>query len=138
MRVRFLVVGPTHTRGDTGFFVEGDNVLFAGDVVMNESFLAAGAASSIKAWLTAFDTFAALKPRTMVPAHGAVGTGTLVATNRAWVQQVHDKTLALKAKASRWRRPPVRSDRVQAQHPELAACQRRCAALARGRHTRGR
>ena len=73
VRVRFLLVGPTHTRGDTGFFVEGDNVLFTGDVVMNESFLAAGAASSIKAWLTAFDAFEALKPKTIVPAHGAVG-----------------------------------------------------------------
>ena len=63
VRVRFLVVGPTHTRGDTGFFVEGDDVLFAGDVVMNESFLAAGAASSMKAWLAAFDAFEALKPQ---------------------------------------------------------------------------
>ena len=31
VRVRFVVVGPTHTRGDTGFFVEGDNVLFSGE-----------------------------------------------------------------------------------------------------------
>ena len=77
VRVRFLVVGPTHTRGDTGFFVEGDSVLFAGDVVMNESFLAARAASSMKAWLAAFDAFAAFKPRSIVPAHGAVGPGTL-------------------------------------------------------------
>ena len=97
VRVRCLVVGPTHTRGDTGFFVEGDGVLFAGDVVMNESFLAAGAASSMKAWLAAFDAFAAFKPRTVVPAHGAVGPGTLVGTNRAWVQQVRDRALALKA-----------------------------------------
>jgi glyoxylase-like metal-dependent hydrolase (beta-lactamase superfamily II) len=97
VRVRFLLVGPTHTRGDTGFFVEGDGVLFAGDVVMNESFLAAGPASSMKAWLAAFDTFSALKPRTVVPAHGAVGQGTLVGTNRTWVQQVRDRALALKA-----------------------------------------
>ena len=96
VRVRFLLVGPTHTRGDTGFFVEGDGVLFAGDVVMNESFLAAGPASSMKAWLAAFDTFSALTPRTVVPAHGAVGQGTLVGTNRAWVQQVRDRALALK------------------------------------------
>lgn len=96
VRVRFLLVGPTHTRGDTGFFVEGDGVLFAGDVVMNESFLAAGPASSMKAWLAAFDTFSALKPRTVVPAHGAAGQGTLVGTNRAWVQQVRDRALALK------------------------------------------
>lgn len=96
VRVRFLLVGPTHTRGDTGFYVEGDGVLFAGDVVMNESFLAAGPASSMKAWLAAFDTFSALKPRTVVPAHGVAGQGTLVGTNRAWVQQVRDRALALK------------------------------------------
>ena len=75
VRVRFLVVGPTHTRGDTGFFVEGDGVLFSGDVVMNKSFVAANQASSMKAWLAAFDTFEAMRPRTIVPAHGAVGDG---------------------------------------------------------------
>jgi glyoxylase-like metal-dependent hydrolase (beta-lactamase superfamily II) len=96
VRVRCLLVGPTHTRGDTGFFVEGDGVLFAGDVVMNESFVAAGPASSLKAWLAAFDSFAAFKPGTIVPAHGAVGQGTLIAANRAWVQQVRDRALALK------------------------------------------
>ena len=97
VRVRFLVVGPTHTRGDTGLFVEGDGVLFAGDVVMNESFLAAGPGSSMKAWLTAFDTFDALAPRTVVPAHGAVGPGTLIGSNRSVVTAVRDRALALKA-----------------------------------------
>ena len=97
LRVRCVLVGPTHTRGDTGFFVEGDGILFAGDVVMNESFLAAGATSSMKAWLTAFDTVSTFKPRTVVPAHGAIGQGALVETNRAWVQQVRDRALALKA-----------------------------------------
>ena len=77
VRVRMLVVGPTHTRGDTGFYVEGDGVLFAGDVVMNNSFVAANAGSSVKAWLAAFDAFGAMKPRTIVPAHGPVGDGTL-------------------------------------------------------------
>ena len=63
---------------------------------MNESFLAAGPGSSMKAWLAAFDTFAALEPRSVVPAHGAVGPGTLVAANRALVQAVRDRALALK------------------------------------------
>jgi glyoxylase-like metal-dependent hydrolase (beta-lactamase superfamily II) len=97
VRVRFIVVGPTHTRGDTGFFVEGDGVLFAGDVVMNESFLASGPASSMKAWLAAFDTFDALKPKTIVPAHGAVGPGTLVGSNRTIMQAIEKRALALKA-----------------------------------------
>src|SRR5262249_31435409 len=51
VHVRLLVVGPTHTRGDTGLFVEEDAVLFAGDVVMNNSFLAATGVSSMTAWL---------------------------------------------------------------------------------------
>lgn len=94
--VRFLVVGPTHTRGDTGFFVEGDNVLFAGDVVMNNSFLAATPVSSMKAWLAAFDAFEALKPQTIVPAHGAVGPGTLIAANRQLMQTIQTRARELK------------------------------------------
>jgi glyoxylase-like metal-dependent hydrolase (beta-lactamase superfamily II) len=95
--VRFLVVGPTHTRGDTGFFVQGDNVLFAGDVVMNNSFLAATAVSSMTAWLAAFDAFEALGPKTIVPAHGAAGTGALIAANRAIMLGVRDRARALKS-----------------------------------------
>ncbi len=97
VRVRFLLVGPTHTKGDTAFFVEGDNVLFAGDVVMNNSFLAATAVSSMKAWLTAFDTLEALKPQTIVPAHGEVGPGAIIATNRSIMQAVQARARALKA-----------------------------------------
>ena len=131
VRVRCVLVGPTHTRGDTGFFVEGDRVLFAGDVVMNESFLAAGPASSMKAWLAAFDTFSALEPRTVVPAHGAVGQGPLVGTNRAWVQQVRDRALALKkeGKSLDETGTMVQAEFVK-QHPEWPRAQG-LAALAR-------
>jgi glyoxylase-like metal-dependent hydrolase (beta-lactamase superfamily II) len=97
VRVRFVVVGPTHTRGDTTFFVEGDNVLFAGDVVMNNSFVAATAVSSMRAWLAAFDTLEALKPQAIVPAHGEVGPGTIIATNRSIMQGVQARARALKA-----------------------------------------
>jgi glyoxylase-like metal-dependent hydrolase (beta-lactamase superfamily II) len=97
VRVRFLVVGPTHTRGDTGFFVEGDGVLFAGDVVMNQSFLAASQVSSIKAWLSAFDEFEQMRPRTIVPAHGPVGDGSIIAVNRAILQGVQGRARQLKA-----------------------------------------
>lgn len=96
VRVRFLVVGPTHTRGDTAFFVEGDAVLFAGDVVMNNSFLAATPASSMKAWLAAFDTLEALSPKTIVPSHGAVGTGGLIAVNRTVMQTIQSRARELK------------------------------------------
>ncbi|MGB7219252.1 MAG: MBL fold metallo-hydrolase [Vicinamibacterales bacterium] len=97
VRVRFLVVGPTHTRGDTGFFVVEDGVLFSGDVVMNNSFLAANQASSMKAWLAAFDAFEAMRPRTIVPAHGAVGAGSIIAANREFMTAVQARARALKA-----------------------------------------
>ena len=118
IRVRFLLVGPTHTKGDTAFFVEGDNVLFAGDVVMNNSFLAATPVSSMKAWLAAFDTLEALKPQTIVPAHGEVGPGTIIATNRAVMQAVQARVRALKAegKSVDETATTVQTE-FQAQHP---------------------
>jgi glyoxylase-like metal-dependent hydrolase (beta-lactamase superfamily II) len=117
--VRFLVVGPTHTRGDTGFFVEGDAVLFSGDVVMNNSFLAANAASSVKAWLAALDAFEAMRPRVIVPAHGAVGDGSLVAANRAIMQGVQTRARDLKAQgySSDDTAMTVQKE-FQAKHPE--------------------
>jgi glyoxylase-like metal-dependent hydrolase (beta-lactamase superfamily II) len=97
VRVRFRVVGPTHTRGDTGVFVEGDDVLFSGDVVMNNSFLAAREESSMTAWLAAFDAFEQMRPRTIVPAHSAVGNGSIIAANRAIMQGVQTRARELKA-----------------------------------------
>jgi glyoxylase-like metal-dependent hydrolase (beta-lactamase superfamily II) len=97
VRVRLLVVGPTHTRGDTGMFVEGDAVLFSGDVVMNNSFLAATQVSSMKAWLAAFDAFDAMRSRTIVPSHGAVGDASIIGTNRAIMQSVQKRAAELKA-----------------------------------------
>jgi len=119
VRVRFIVVGPTHTKGDTTFFVDGDNVLFAGDVVMNNSFLAASAVSSMKAWLAAFDTLEALKPQTVVPAHGEVGPGTIIATNRTVMQGVQARARALKAegRTADETAKTVQAE-FQAQHPD--------------------
>jgi glyoxylase-like metal-dependent hydrolase (beta-lactamase superfamily II) len=98
VRVRFIHVGPTHTRGDTGFFVEGDGVLFSGDVVMNQSFVAANAnTSSVRAWLVAFDTFEALRPRSIVPAHGPIGDGSLIPTLRTVMTDIQTRTRAMKA-----------------------------------------
>jgi molybdate transport system substrate-binding protein len=97
VRVQFLAVGPTHTRGDTGFFVEGDGVLFSGDVVMKDSFLAATGVTSMKAWLAAFDTFEGKRPKTIVPSHGAVGDGSLIGINRELMQEVDKRARELKA-----------------------------------------
>jgi hypothetical protein len=51
----------------------------------------------MKAWLAAFDAFEALKPQTIVPAHGAVGPGALIASNRAIMEGVQARTRELKS-----------------------------------------
>ena len=118
VRVRFLVVGPTHTRGDTALLVEGDGVLFAGDVVMNQSFLAAGAATSMKAWLAAFDAFDRMRPRTIVPSHGAVGDAALIAANRAVMTAVQTRARELKAQGRTADDTATTVQReLEAQHP---------------------
>ena len=97
VRARLLVVGPTHTKGDTVVFVEGDGVLFAGDVVMNKSFVGANQNSSTKAWLAAFDRIAAMRPATIVPAHGDIGPGTILGTLQTVVQGIQARSRELKA-----------------------------------------
>jgi glyoxylase-like metal-dependent hydrolase (beta-lactamase superfamily II) len=138
VRVRFLVVGPTHTKGDTGLFVEGDRVLFAGDVVMNESFLAASAVSSMKAWLAAFDAFDAMKPEIIVPSHGPTGPGTIIATNRSVMLAVQARALALKSqgKSADETASTVQAE-FQAQHPQWGRANG-LAAAARSAYNEGR
>jgi len=119
VHIRMVVVGPTHTRGDTGLFVEEDRVLFAGDVVMNRSFLAAGAATSMRAWLTAFVTFSAMQPRVIVPSHGPTGDESLFSSSRTVMQDIQSRTAALK-KAGRSADEAAQTvqQELQTQHPD--------------------
>src|SRR6185503_3313269 len=65
--------------------------------VMNNSFLAATPAWSMRAWLAAFDTLDTLRPATIVPSHGPIGDGSLIATNRALMRDIQSRVRELKA-----------------------------------------
>lgn len=95
--VQMLVVGPTHTLGDTGFFIEEDRVLFSGDVVMNNSFVSANRNSSLSAWLSALDSFETMQPSIIVPSHGDIGRASLIPSLRKILQQIQDRAVSLKA-----------------------------------------
>ena len=119
VHVRILGVGPAHTRGDTAFFVEEDGVLYAGDVVMNNSFLAASEISSMTAWLAAFDSLEAMRPTIVVPSHGATGTGSLIAANRTLMRDVQARARQLKAMGSSADDTATTVQReFQAKHPD--------------------
>jgi len=100
VRVRMLAVGPTHTRGDTAFFVEDEGVLFAGDVVMSAfpalNPAAADPTSSVRAWLAALDRLDALKPKIIVPAHRRMGDATMIATYRDYFRMLQGRAAELK------------------------------------------
>lgn len=96
VRVRMLWYGGTHTNGDTLIFVEGDNVLFAGDVIMNRRFLAFNARSSVQAWLRSLEAAARLRPARIVPSHGEMGDGSLIEIDRSYLQSLQTRVRELK------------------------------------------
>src|SRR5262245_34753831 len=97
VRARLLWYGGTHTNGDTLIFIEGDNVLFAGDVIMNRRFLGFGSPrSSVKAWLHSLDEVAPLRPTRIVPSHGEMGDGSLIEKNRTYLQAMQARAAQLK------------------------------------------
>jgi glyoxylase-like metal-dependent hydrolase (beta-lactamase superfamily II) len=100
VRIRMMSVGPTHTFGDTVFFVEGDAVLFAGDVVM-AAFPAvnpAGAAptTSVRAWLAALDHLDALMPKLVVPSHRRMGDASMIAIYKDYFRALQTRAGELK------------------------------------------
>jgi glyoxylase-like metal-dependent hydrolase (beta-lactamase superfamily II) len=97
VRARMLWYGGTHTNGDTLIFIEGDNILFAGDVIMNRRFLGFNSASSsVRAWISSLDKVAPLRPVRIVPSHGEMGDGSLIETNRVYLQALQSRAAELK------------------------------------------
>jgi glyoxylase-like metal-dependent hydrolase (beta-lactamase superfamily II) len=134
--VRLLALGPTHTRGDTIVWVEGDRVLFAGDVVMNHAFVAfASPYSSVKAWLADFDQLSTLGARVLVPSHGAVGDATLIEAQRTMMKAIQARAIELKrAGRSADETAQTVQGEFQAAHPDWTA-PARVAAIAKTAYT---
>ncbi len=101
VRVRMLGRGATHTRGDTMVFVEDDKVLFAGDVVMNRTFVAfASPYSSVQAWIASLDELATLGPNRIVPSHGDMGDASLIENVRGYLTALQTRVRELKGRGT--------------------------------------
>lgn len=104
VKATLMAVGPTHTRGDTVIWVqdEEDGVIFAGDVIMNQTIVSYGQYSSTGAWMDALVELAQLrpaddaKPAIVVPSHGAVGNANLIAYERGFFQSIEARVRELK------------------------------------------
>jgi glyoxylase-like metal-dependent hydrolase (beta-lactamase superfamily II) len=98
---RLMWLGAAHTRGDELTLVEPDSVLLPGDIVENKMVPSMpNADSSAQGWLAILDKLEPLKPRFMVPDHGALGDGSLIAKERAFLTDLQSRALELKRRGT--------------------------------------
>jgi glyoxylase-like metal-dependent hydrolase (beta-lactamase superfamily II) len=94
---RLLWFGAAHTKGDEVIFIEPDSTLIPGDVVQDKLVPRVNRGEgTVKGWLAVLDKIAPLKPRYIVPDHGALGDISLIAKERAFIVDLQSRALALK------------------------------------------
>ena len=97
VRVRIVWLGPGHTRGDTILFVEGDRVLFSGDLAMKGLFPAfATPQSSGRSWLASLDQLDRLQARTVVGAHYPISDASVIGEYRDYLRALQARVAELK------------------------------------------
>jgi glyoxylase-like metal-dependent hydrolase (beta-lactamase superfamily II) len=97
VRVRMLRLGPGHTRGDTVMYVEGDGVMFSGDLAMRNIFPAFSTPqSSARTWLTSLDEMDRFKAARVVPAHGDLTDASVVDAYRGFLKTLQVRVGELK------------------------------------------
>jgi glyoxylase-like metal-dependent hydrolase (beta-lactamase superfamily II) len=89
--------GPAHTQGDEMIFVVQDGVLIPGDIVQDKIVPnMPNADASVKGWLAILDQLELLHTRLVVPDHGALGDGSLITKERAFLGDLQTRSLELK------------------------------------------
>jgi glyoxylase-like metal-dependent hydrolase (beta-lactamase superfamily II) len=95
-RVRLIAMGANHTRGDTAFWVEPDNVLVSGDVVMTTMPGLGSPYSKLSTWLQSLNRFEQLKPVKIVPSHGPIGDASMITRWKTMMTTVQARAAELK------------------------------------------
>ncbi len=94
---RLLWFGGAHTKGDELIFVEPDKTLISGDVVQNKVvpniFRDGGTPAS---WIAVLDQVEKLGALHVLPDHSAIGDGSLVAQEKAFITDLRRRALDLK------------------------------------------
>ena len=98
--VRLINIGPAHTRGDLAVYVEPDNVLFTGDVVMNQYPMPLAPNGSVQVWLNTLDRMEALNPTWVIPCHYDIGGVELIQNYRSFFTTLHSRVVELRNQGS--------------------------------------
>lgn len=94
---RLLWFGGAHTKGDELIFVQPDRTLISGDVVQNKvvpNIAADGGTPS--SWIAVLDQIEKLGALHVLPDHSAIGDGSLVEKERAFIVDLRTRALELK------------------------------------------
>jgi cyclase len=89
--VNVIYLGPAHAVGDAIVHVPSEGVLFAGDLLFNQS-TPMGWVGSYQQFSDALDRIIALNPATIVPGHGPVCSVEAVKEEQAYFQHVFDES----------------------------------------------
>ena len=97
VRVRMVWLGPGHTRGDSIIVVEGEGVMFSGDLAMKQLYPAfATPQSSAKSWLVALDRMDTYKATKLVPSHGELADASIIGAYRDYLKALQARAADLK------------------------------------------
>jgi glyoxylase-like metal-dependent hydrolase (beta-lactamase superfamily II) len=95
---RLFWLGTAHTRGDELIFIKEDSVLISGDIVQDKMVPnMPNDDTSVKNWISILDQIAPLQPRFVVPDHGALGDGSLIAKERSFLVALQTRALELRS-----------------------------------------
>ena len=98
VHARLYWFGAAHTRGDEITYVPEDQLILPGDVVENHiSPNIICDTCSPRQWIAVLDKIAELKPQHVVPDHGELGAGGLVAEERSFLVDLQQRAMALKS-----------------------------------------
>jgi glyoxylase-like metal-dependent hydrolase (beta-lactamase superfamily II) len=90
--------GPARTNGDVVIFVQPDRLLHGGNILGSKTYPSMPADTpSVTNWLDIIDRLDALHPLIVLPNHGDVRDGTLIAGEREVLRALQQRTIELKA-----------------------------------------
>jgi glyoxylase-like metal-dependent hydrolase (beta-lactamase superfamily II) len=90
--------GPARTNGDVVIFVEPDRLLHGGNILSSKTYPSMPAETpSITNWLDILDRLDALHPLIVVPNHGEVRDGSLIAGEREVLRALQQRAMELRA-----------------------------------------
>ncbi len=79
LKVQLLHFETAHTQGDMFVYLPEQKLLFGGDIIINRFFpITPDADSNANGWINTLQELKALKPKVVVPGHGAVSDASLI------------------------------------------------------------